>query len=172
MIRCTAIPNKYPDKSTMRFFLIIFGILILLAGCLQSRSVVIEQRSTQRNREIEEKLREEITRWIGTPHRLGGNGKSGIDCSGFAVRIYGDLFNLRLPRSTKEQVKTGVPLSRDDLRPGDLAFFKPSFGKRHVGIYLGNGEFAHVSSTAGVAISNIDDRFWAGVYWTARRILW
>jgi cell wall-associated NlpC family hydrolase len=115
-------------------------------------------------------LRAKTLNWLGTPHRLGGNNRDGIDCSGLVVRFYNDLFDIRLPRSTKEQVKKGRFLPRHLLLPGDLVFFK-SFFQRHVGIYLGDGEFVHVSSRQGVIVSNMNESYWDDAYWTARRLL-
>jgi cell wall-associated NlpC family hydrolase len=158
--------------ATARFTLsLLFFCGILLTGCHTGKHLTMEHRSAERNEQIERKIREGVMQWMGTPHRLGGNTKSGVDCSGFVARLYNDLFDIDLPRSTKGQVKTGIPLSPDRLLPGDLVFFKPALLKRHVGIYLGNGEFAHASSTSGVTISNITDRFWRKAYWTARRLL-
>jgi cell wall-associated NlpC family hydrolase len=56
------------------------------------------------------------------------------------------------------------------LMSGDLVFFKPGYKSRHVGIYLGQGEFAHASTSKGVIISRLDDRFWRQCYVTGRRV--
>lgn len=102
---------------------------------------------------------------------MGGTDRSGVDCSGFVQRVYGDLFGIRLPRTTADQVHRGIDISDSQLRPGDLIFFLPSRTLRHVGIYLGDGQFAHASKSNGVMISNIDEPYWRRAYWTARRVL-
>lgn len=119
----------------------------------------------------EQQLRFEVHKWVGTPHRMGGTDHSGIDCSGFVQRIYSDLYGLRLPRTTSAQVQHGKKVQGQRLQTGDLVFFLPSGNVRHVGIYLGEGEFAHTSKTNGVMVSRMDDPYWRHAYWTARRML-
>jgi probable lipoprotein NlpC len=116
-------------------------------------------------------LRSGIRSWLGTPHRMGGMGPRGIDCSGLVVRLYRDLFHMRLPRTTAAQMNSGRPVARHDLAAGDLVFFKPVKKYRHVGIYLGDGEFVHTSTSNGVMISRMDDDFWSRCYLTGRRLL-
>lgn len=120
---------------------------------------------------VEKKLRAAVAPWLGTSYRLGGMSRRGIDCSGLVVRVFGDHFGRRLPRTTKSQVEVGMKIGRPDLLPGDLVFFKRRSGSRHVGIYLGHREFVHSSGRQGVVISNIDTPYWREVFWTARRVL-
>lgn len=123
------------------------------------------------NQEIETLIRGEYRRWEGTTHRLGGSDHSGIDCSGFVKVVYHNLFRIDLPRTTKEQVRLGVPIIYHDMRAGDLVFFRPPDNPRHVGIYLREGQFVHASKSQGVTISPIDQTYWKRHFWTARRIL-
>jgi len=117
-------------------------------------------------------LRSGIHPWLGTPHRMGGMGPRGIDCSGLAVRLYRDLFHMGLPRTTVAQMRSGRPVARGNLIAGDLVFFKPVKQKYyHVGVYLGDGEFVHASTSNGVMISRMDDDFWTRCYLTGRRLL-
>jgi lipoprotein Spr/probable lipoprotein NlpC len=109
--------------------------------------------------------------WRGTPYRYGGTTRDGIDCSAFVQLVYGDVFGINLPRATAEQVHTGEMINRRDLRPGDLVFFKTRPRTRHVGIYLGEGEFAHASTSQGVMISHLDEAYWRARFWTSRRLL-
>lgn len=121
--------------------------------------------------EIEKQLHREYQRWQGTRHRLGGNGHRGIDCSGFVKAVYKDVFNVDLPRTTRAQAKQGKSVAFDDLRAGDLVFFKPPTYPHHVGIYLSDSKFVHASKNKGVTLSKIDRSYWKKYYWTARRIL-
>ena len=120
---------------------------------------------------VEQRLREAEADWHGTPYRYGGASRDGIDCSAFVMTIYKDLFDLALPRTTLTQVETGEEVSPDALQAGDLVFFRTSRKTRHVGIYLGAGEFAHASTSQGVMTSRLDNSYWQRTYWTARRIL-
>ena len=60
------------------------------------------------DKDIENMIRAEYRRWQGTQHRLGGNDRNGIDCSGFVKLVYRDLFDIDLPRTTREQVRQGT----------------------------------------------------------------
>ena len=114
--------------------------------------------------EVEKRIRNEYKRWKGTRHRLGGTGHGGIDCSGFVRAVYKNVFNIELPRSTKEQVKEGTPIRRDELYAGDLVFFKPPTFPHHVGIFLSRKEFVHASKSKGVIISQISPDYWDKYY--------
>lgn len=109
-------------------------------------------------------------KWQGTPHRLGGTNKNGIDCSGLVQRAYDEIFHVQLPRTTKKQQYAGIPIARDLLTSGDLVFFKNGFWGRHVGIYLENNSFFHSSKRKGVTISSLDDKYWASNYLKSVRI--
>ncbi|HEX7071174.1 MAG TPA: NlpC/P60 family protein [Rhodothermales bacterium] len=116
-------------------------------------------------------LRSEVRTWEGTPHRLGGQNRSGVDCSGFVMRVYDDVFGLSLPRTTEDQAQEGREVSASSLVPGDLVFFRTAPKTRHVGIYLSDGEFAHASSSDGVRVSHLDEPYWRRTYWMSRRVL-
>ena len=120
---------------------------------------------------MEQQIRAVVHRWSGTPHKMGGIDHRGIDCSGFVQRIYHDLFHIQLPRSTALQVQVGLTVSLKELEVGDLVFFHPPNKIRHVGIYLGSGEFAHASATQGVTISSLYTTYWRDAYWISKRIL-
>jgi cell wall-associated NlpC family hydrolase len=130
-----------------------------------------EHAPVEAGSEIERRLRAEVASWEGTPHVLGGNDRRGLDCSAFVASLYDRLFDVRLPRTTQEQVAAGHAVSQSELQPGDLVFFQPPTKSRHVGIYLNKGEFAHVSSSQGVTVSHLDQRYWKDAFWTSRRVL-
>ena len=145
-------------------------IFLIITGCASSYQEGPDLSEAYRI-DVEQMLREEVKLWTDTPHRMGGTSSSGADCSGFVMIVYEKLFGVTLPRDTENQVAVGVPIDKNELKPGDLVFFKPPRIKRHVGIYLSNGEFAHTSSRKGVIISRIDDPYWNKSYWTSRRIM-
>lgn len=116
-------------------------------------------------------LRAEIQSWLGTPHRMGGLSRRGIDCSGLVVVLYDDLFGMRLPRTTAALMRQGRRVDKQSLTAGDLVFFKPGGKYNHVGIYLGHGEFVHTSTSNGVMLSRMDDHYWRQYYLTGRRLL-
>lgn len=117
-------------------------------------------------------LRDQLEQWHSTPYRYGGMDRRGVDCSGFVYRTFYDRFNIRLPRTTSEQTRLGTKISKDDLMPGDLVFFKTGRGESglHVGIYDTNNEFIHASTSKGVIRSSLDNVYWRRVFWQARRM--
>lgn len=112
---------------------------------------------------------------IGTPYKFGGNDpEKGVDCSGFVKRVYKESADISLPRSASEMSKQGEAVAMEALEPGDLVFFNTR--KRpnsHVGIYAGNGEFVHASSshTKQVTVSSMSQKYWATRFNGARRVL-
>ena len=107
-------------------------------------------------------------KWAGTRYRLGGSGVGGIDCSAFVQKTMSGAFNVHLPRSTAEQRYSGRSISKSDLRPGDLVFFRKN---NHVGVYIGGGKFVHASSSRGVTTSSLSESYWARNYTQSRRVL-
>ncbi|CAX60540.1 bifunctional murein DD-endopeptidase/murein LD-carboxypeptidase [Erwinia billingiae] len=123
------------------------------------------------NVDIKSRLMDQYADWKGVRYRLGGTSKRGIDCSAFVQTTFREQFGLDLPRSTYEQEDTGKSINRGKLRPGDLVLFRAGSTGRHVGIYLGNDNFVHASTSSGVMISNLNDSYWKTRYREARRVL-
>jgi lipoprotein Spr len=119
---------------------------------------------------IKARLLEQFRRWKGVRYQWGGTDVDGIDCSALTQEIYTTAFKKRLPRTAGEQIKEGQAISVGQLQPGDLVFFKPKKSARHVGIYMGNHQFMHASSSQGVILSSLENPFWMSHYETARRI--
>ncbi|MDO6805545.1 NlpC/P60 family protein, partial [Wenyingzhuangia sp. 1_MG-2023] len=99
-----------------------------------------------------------------------GLSRQGIDCSGLVYLTYRDEFGLPVPRTTLQQSQIGSAVSRNELRPGDLVFFKTENKNRHVGMYLDNDQFLHVSTKSGVIISSFENSYWENHYWQSRRL--
>lgn len=117
------------------------------------------------------KLFQFVYDWIGTPYHFGGSSKKGIDCSGFTKELYEKVFNLDIKRNSRDIFSMVTPVAKDDLKQGDLVFFKiHSRSISHVGIYLGDGRFAHASSR-GVAINNIGDSYYSRYFYRGGRML-
>ncbi|ASU32412.1 C40 family peptidase [Mucilaginibacter xinganensis] len=109
--------------------------------------------------------------WIGTPYRFGGSSRRGIDCSAFTKELYSEVFNMDIQRSSRDIFSMVSPVRKDDLKEGDLVFFKIHSRRiSHVGIYLGNNRFAHASSR-GVAISSLDDAYYSRYFYRGGRML-
>ena len=109
---------------------------------------------------------ETARRFIGLPYRWGGSSAAhGFDCSGLTTAVY-QLNGLNLPRTSAAQFRTGTPVARENLSPGDLVFFFTSGGRNvsHVGIYAGEGRFIH-SPGRGKAVR---EDFLSASYYKAR----
>ncbi len=114
--------------------------------------------------------------FLGVPYVWGGNGPKGFDCSGFTKFVY-NHFGYTINRSASYQINNGVSVTFDELRPGDLVFFKnpgEKYPVSHVGIYIGDGQFIHACSNPGskkVMINNFSDGSYRAKFWGARRII-
>lgn len=102
--------------------------------------------------------------FLRTPHRMGGIGRKGIDCSGLVYASF-KHFGISLPHSSHELAKYGKVIPNlDELKKGDLVFFYNSYNSRnlitHTGFYLGNGEIIHTSRSGVVIISLETSSYW------------
>ena len=108
--------------------------------------------------------------WKGTRYRMGGLSEKGVDCSGFVYLAYKNKLGIDLPRTTEKQMRIGSSVSKKNLKVGDLVFFKTGRKLRHVGIYVGDNEIIHASSSKGVIKSSLSNHYWQKKYWQARRV--
>ncbi|MBI3771746.1 MAG: C40 family peptidase [Gammaproteobacteria bacterium] len=83
---------------------------------------------------------------LDVPYRRGGNTPKGFDCSGLVYYVYRQL-GVQVGRSAQEQFRQAQPVTADNLRPGDLVFYRlRTKAVSHVGIYAGEGRFIHAPS--------------------------
>lgn len=116
-------------------------------------------------------INEAIDELLGTKYKYGGTTEKGFDCSGFTQYVFNE-FSIDLPRASKGQAGIGTKVAKKNLRKGDLVFFNTDGkGISHVGIYLGNDEFAHTSTRKGVTIDKLSNKYYVDRYVTARRVL-
>lgn len=154
--------------------LLLLAASFLLSAC-QTAPVVApsakdsghDSSAYQDKSQILAKLYQQHQIWRGTPYRLGGNSRAGIDCSAFVQLTFDNLFNIQLPRTTSQQKRIGKQIGRSDLQAGDLVFFRDG---RHVGIYLEDDRFLHASTRLGVTISRMDNVYWSRYYWRSIRV--
>ncbi len=110
--------------------------------------------------------------YLGVPYVFGGNSpRTGLDCSAYVKLVYSQV-GIELPRTADAQYTRGTPVSVTDLIPGDAVFFQTyAPGASHVGIYIGDGNFIHASSSRGVTVSSLSAAYYSSHYLGARRMI-
>lgn len=116
-------------------------------------------------------LQRVVRTFLAIPYRFGAESRKSTDCSGFVQQVFSE-FDVKMPRTAREQYRVGTKVARQELQTGDLLFFRtyaryPS----HVGIYLGNGKMIHASRHhRKVVISDIDHNYFRKRYLGAKRV--
>ena len=112
--------------------------------------------------------------YLGTPYKLGGYMPTGIDCSGFVKQVF-SAFDIRLPRTAREQFTIGTRVGKDELSPGDLIFFRGLSGGEpaHVGIFMEEDKFIHATTRngGGVRVDSLGDNYYKHVFMGASRVV-
>ena len=117
------------------------------------------------------RIYEIVSEWIGTPYSYAGDSHRGIDCSGFVSMLYKEVFNANLQGGSRDIFTKCSALNRDDLREGDMVFFKIHPSRiSHVGVYLGQNKFAHASTQSGVIISDLDEPYYLQRFYKGGRL--
>jgi len=165
----TLLPHALADWSVLRL-----GIVLLaatLAGCAGAPETPERQPAVRASDETARKALEYAREMVGRPYKYAGNTPAGFDCSGLVNYSYGKA-GLRLPRETRSQRQSTVPVSLRNLRPGDLLFFDQEGSKAsHVALYIGDGRFVHAPSTGGkVRVDSLKSDYWKKHFVDARRV--
>ena len=122
------------------------------------------------------KILSEAEKYLGTPYRFGGTTKDGFDCSGLVCKAFTES-KTPLPRRSEDQSKMGKEIAIESVKPGDLLFFATAAKDKvsHVGIVhevmnLGEIKFIHASTSKGVIISSLSEKYWNLAFLFAKRI--
>ncbi|TQR56233.1 C40 family peptidase [Campylobacter troglodytis] len=157
-------------KKLQLFLSLLLFVLIFNACSATSHNKTVSKLS---NKNISSKLITVQKQWQKTPYRLGGVNAKGADCSGFTQTVLSQHFNTKIPRTTVMQMKGGKKISKGALKSGDLLFFQTGRGPNglHVGIYVQNDEFIHLSTKGGVKKVSLNNSYWKPKYLGARRYI-
>ena len=151
----------YKTLSLKPYAFYLIMILMVLSSCGARKHTVKSDTKAAKAADAMALLKSKhlyrfINDWTGVKYRFGGLDKSGIDCSGFVYLLEKEIFNITLPRISRDQAKVIKNKSQENLKEGDLVFF--SFGGNdvdHVGVYLNSGFFVHASTTRGVIVDDL-----------------
>lgn len=178
------------QKNNILISIFIIVILLTITSCHSSKKATEKGKEYTESKEVNpsgdimgfklgkhdnQKLYLEAQRWIGTPYRYGGNDIDGVDCSGMVMQIYRKVFNIELERNSSAMMeKNCKEINRNKLKEGDLIFFATGSDRNrinHVGIYLKENKFIHTSSSRGVIISSMEEKYYIDKFYCAGRVL-
>lgn len=150
------------------------GNFVVSCQSTSSETTYMNAHSPAQALELTSQIRDLASMHYGIPYVHGGVGPRGFDCSGLTQYIFGKV-DYSLKRTVAGQLQSGIIVSREDLQCGDLVFFKytTAVGSlfSHVGIYIGNGQIIHASSTRGVTVDSLGTPYYAEHYLCARRVV-
>lgn len=158
-------------------------LLFWLTSCGVSKNTVYRPKSTRSkvyssaNPTLADKIIWTAVTYKGTPYRMGGTSKSGMDCSGLIYTSFKKR-NVIIPRTSFAMSQKGRNLLLKEVRRGDLLFFRTNRRKRrinHVGLVTANKngkiQFIHSTSSRGVIVSYLSERYWKKAFTKAKRVL-
>ncbi|WP_299432747.1 C40 family peptidase [uncultured Aquimarina sp.] len=163
----------------MKRIVIYFLITIALASCGSNKKTVSASHSSKAKTHVNAKTKAIIKTALsykGTRYKYGGTTKKGMDCSGLVYTSFkkGEVV---LPRTSRAMSTQGTKISLKKVAIGDLLFFKTNKNKNrinHVGLVVSIGkqiQFIHASTSKGVTVSSLDERYWNNCFAGVRRIL-
>lgn len=187
----------YKPTATYLRLIVIVSFLLLASCASHKKEVVVHEPKKEKPREKVEKNNDEdfikkysallgvnldgktnkeliitVSEWLGVPYKYGGDTKSGTDCSGFVGQVFSKVYHVSTSRSASGLYEQAKKISRNELKDGDLVFFKINSSKvGHVGIYLKDGYFIHATTRRGVMVNNLSETYYSKYYFASGRIL-
>jgi lipoprotein Spr len=165
--------------KSLRQLLYLLLILVFFTACKSTSPIVTTKKketSTSAKRQLSEQLIYSATENIGVRYKLAGTTKAGYDCSGLVYSTF-NSYEIKVPRTSLEQSKSGTIIKRDNAQKGDLIFFKTNNSKQinHVGIITeitdDEIKFVHSSTSKGVIISSTKESYYQKSFVQINRVL-
>lgn len=191
----TMIPGLFEKNLRIKQLSVLMMASVITVSCGSSKNVSSKKKTATKTVAKAENLRKldsrfdgsisrsvsdilkDAEKYLGTPYKFGGNSTSGFDCSGFTVKVFEEN-DFSLPRRSADQADAGKKIDIKEVKPGDLLFFATAGGSRvsHVGIVHdigadGEVKFIHASTSKGVIISSLNEKYWNKAYLHAQRVL-
>ena len=191
----TMIPGLFEKNLRIKQLSVLIMASVITVSCGSSKNVSSKKKTATKTVAKAENLRKldsrfdgsisrsvsdilkDAEKYLGTPYKFGGNSSSGFDCSGFTVKVFEEN-DFSLPRRSADQADAGKKIDIKEVKPGDLLFFATAGGSRvsHVGIVHdigadGEVKFIHASTSKGVIISSLNEKYWNKAYLHAQRVL-
>ena len=156
-----------------KVFLFLFFSLLMISCSSIKNSVV----NSKKNATIADRIVANALKYKGVKYKFGGTTRRGMDCSGVIFVAFGQE-NFHLPRVSRDMAKKGEKIPINKVKKGDLLFFKTSKSNRninHVGLVISNNKgqirFIHSTSSRGVIVSSISEKYWKRAFVKATNLL-
>ncbi|USK32426.1 NlpC/P60 family protein [Bacillus sp. F19] len=134
-----------------------------IAGVNTYKALGITKQASKSVVNSKSNLVDTAKKYLNVPYVWGGMSPKGFDCSGYLNYVFNESAGKKLPRTVADIYKQGVKVSSP--KAGDLVFFETyKRGASHAGIYLGNNQFIHSSSSKGVSIGSMNNSYWSQRY--------
>ncbi|MDD7913517.1 C40 family peptidase [Polaribacter ponticola] len=156
--------------------LLIIGVFfsLILSSCSSSRAVA---NSTKKTTSKADKVVRNALKYKGVKYKFDGTTRRGMDCSGVVYVAFGEE-SFKLPRVSRDMAKRGKKISLSKAQKGDLLFFQTNKSRRrinHVGLVVskikGQIRFIHATTSKGVIVSNLSQKYWKKAFVKATKVL-
>lgn len=164
----------------MKKYILLLSFLAFLTSCTSRNNV-----STSTNHRTSTSIKGSASvrqiintaeKYQGTPYKYAGTTRDGMDCSGLIFQVFSE-HGISFPRVSRDQAQMGDEISKNNVKTGDLLYFATSGGSRvtHVGLvhHVKGDEifFIHSSTSRGVIISSLEEKYWNKAFLFAKRVL-
>lgn len=157
-----------------KIILLVLVFSLVLSACSSTRTIRKNKATTT---SIVAKIVRNALKYKGVKYKFGGTTKRGMDCSGMVFVAFGKE-HIQLPRVSRDMANKGHKISLNKARKGDLLFFKTTNSKRsinHVGLIVsikkGQVRFIHATSSRGVIVSSLSEKYWKKAFVKATNVL-